>query len=161
MQLQSNHSSVHNRAQGMLELSSLCLCLQDQNEVDHLPTFCRVSPFTASQTTSNILGNGISFLRSAPARRHSRGKLVDLTKGIPRPATCFFLSFLFLYASHHSSAETTICTPQASIATLAAVPAPSSPPAVAVFAVVVGWLVIAGSLFRSVPQISRILKNKR
>jgi ABC-type multidrug transport system permease subunit len=34
-------------------------------------------------------------------------------------------------------------------------------PLVSVIAVVVGWLVIAGSIFRSVPQIARIIKKKR
>lgn len=43
----------------------------------------------------------------------------------------------------------------------AATTAPLASPAAAVLAVAVGWLVIAGSCIRSLPQILRILRNKR
>lgn len=48
----------------------------------------------------------------------------------------------------------------AAAATACATPAASSP-LVSTLAVVVGWLVIAGSCIRSLPQILRILKNNR
>ena len=37
----------------------------------------------------------------------------------------------------------------------------ATPPLLKALAVLVGWIVIAGSCIRSLPQIIRILKNKR
>lgn len=48
----------------------------------------------------------------------------------------------------------------AAAAGAAAAPAAANP-LVSTLAVVVGWLVIAGSCIRSLPQILRILKNNR
>jgi hypothetical protein len=42
-----------------------------------------------------------------------------------------------------------------------AVAATGASPLLSVVAVVVGWLVIGGSLFRSIPQIARIIKKQR
>lgn len=52
-------------------------------------------------------------------------------------------------------------TAAAGAAGAAATAAPASGGLAAKLAVVVGWLVIAGSCIRSLPQILRILKNKR
>ena len=54
------------------------------------------------------------------------------------------------------------CSPLFTVSSSAtAAVATASAPAMSVAAVVVGWLVIGGSVFRSIPQIARILRRKR
>ena len=106
-------------------------------------------------------GSGSSARRLPPSGLHVRSCLSRSSSDTAGPVrdTTQWACVRLTAAAPAQPRRSTVCAAAAAAAGAAA--ATGASPAAATAAVLVGWLVIAGSCIRSLPQILRILKNNR